>query len=70
LLSQFLCPAENIRQDEYGGSISNRLRISIEIIQGIKEDLGERLYPLTLIIHESINIKAVIRFMQILETDN
>ena len=36
LLSQFLCPAENIRQDEYGGSIDNRLRISIEIIQGIK----------------------------------
>lgn len=36
LLSQFLCPAENIRQDEYGGSIHNRLRISLEIIQGIK----------------------------------
>jgi 2,4-dienoyl-CoA reductase-like NADH-dependent reductase (Old Yellow Enzyme family) len=36
LLSQFLCPAENIRDDEYGGSIQNRLRISLEIINGIK----------------------------------
>ncbi len=36
LLSQFLCPAENIRDDEYGGSIQNRLRISLEIIHGIK----------------------------------
>ncbi len=39
LLSQFLCPAENVRQDEYGGSINNRLRISLEIIQGIKSVL-------------------------------
>jgi len=39
LLSQFLCPAENIRQDEYGGSINHRLRISLEIVQGIKRVL-------------------------------
>jgi len=39
LLSQFLCPAENIRHDEYGGSIENRLRISLEIIQGIRAAL-------------------------------
>jgi 2,4-dienoyl-CoA reductase-like NADH-dependent reductase (Old Yellow Enzyme family) len=36
LLSQFLCPEENRRTDEYGGSLENRARISLEIVQRIK----------------------------------
>jgi len=39
LLSQFLCPAENRRQDEYGGSLANRARISLEILRRIKREL-------------------------------
>jgi tRNA-dihydrouridine synthase len=39
LLSQFLCPEENRRQDEYGGSIENRARISLEILRRIKREL-------------------------------
>jgi 2,4-dienoyl-CoA reductase-like NADH-dependent reductase (Old Yellow Enzyme family) len=39
LLSQFLCPAENHRIDEYGGSIANRARISLEILRAVKEAL-------------------------------
>ncbi len=38
LLSQFLCPEENRRSDEYGGSLENRARISLDILQGIKAD--------------------------------
>jgi 2,4-dienoyl-CoA reductase-like NADH-dependent reductase (Old Yellow Enzyme family) len=41
LLSQFLCPEENRRNDEYGGSLENRARISLDILQGIKADLPE-----------------------------
>lgn len=37
---QFLSPMTNQRQDEYGGSLDNRLRFSLEIIAGIKERLG------------------------------
>ncbi|HEY4774919.1 MAG TPA: NADH:flavin oxidoreductase, partial [Xanthobacteraceae bacterium] len=39
LLSQFLCPEENRRSDEYGGSLENRARISLDILQRIKADL-------------------------------
>jgi 2,4-dienoyl-CoA reductase-like NADH-dependent reductase (Old Yellow Enzyme family) len=36
LISQFLCPVENRRDDEYGGSIENRARFGIAIVQRIK----------------------------------
>lgn len=39
LLSQFLCPEENHRDDEYGGSLANRARISMEILQRIKGEM-------------------------------
>ena len=41
LLSQFLCPEENRRSDEYGGSLENRARISLDILQGIRAVLPE-----------------------------
>lgn len=40
LLSQFLSPYYNDRDDEYGGSAENRCRIYCEIIQGIHERAG------------------------------
>ncbi len=43
LISQFLCPAENLRDDEYGGSIENRARFGIDILKRIKADLPD--YP-------------------------
>ncbi len=39
LLSQFLCPEENRREDEYGGSLENRARISLEILTRIKQEI-------------------------------
>lgn len=41
LLSQFLSPHYNQRSDEYGGSISNRARLLLEIIQGIRKNTDE-----------------------------
>ncbi len=41
LLSQFLSPFFNRREDEYGGSLENRARIVIEIIETIKKKLGK-----------------------------
>ena len=39
LLSQFLSPATNDRDDEYGGTLENRARIVANIIRGIRERL-------------------------------
>lgn len=41
LLSQFLSPYYNKRNDEYGGSIENRGRIVFEIFKDIREKVGE-----------------------------
>jgi len=39
LFSQFLCPEENRRQDEYGGSLGNRARISLDTLRHVKAEL-------------------------------
>jgi 2,4-dienoyl-CoA reductase-like NADH-dependent reductase (Old Yellow Enzyme family) len=44
LLSQFLSPAFNRRTDAYGGSIENRARMLLEVVQGIRKRAGED-YP-------------------------
>ncbi len=43
LLAQFLNPAVNRREDEYGGSFENRLRIVREIIADIRAKVGEEM---------------------------
>ena len=44
LLSQFLSPAFNRRQDNYGGNIHNRARIHLEVYDAIRKAVG-RDYP-------------------------
>lgn len=40
LLCEFLSPISNVRKDEYGGGIDNRVRILVNIIQGIRKTVG------------------------------
>ena len=40
LLNQFLSPATNHRKDEYGGSLENRMRIVMQIIDAAREEVG------------------------------
>ena len=43
LLSQFLCAAENVRTDAYGGSLENRARFPLEVLRAVRRaapDLG------------------------------
>jgi dimethylamine/trimethylamine dehydrogenase len=42
LLAQFLDPATNRRQDEYGGSAANRSRLLREILEDLNEAIGSR----------------------------
>lgn len=42
-VGQFLSPLTNRRTDEYGGSLSNRSRFAVEIIDAIRQAVGRRL---------------------------
>ena len=44
LLSQFLSPVFNKRQDQYGGSIENRAAVLLEILKSIRKRVGQS-YP-------------------------
>jgi 2,4-dienoyl-CoA reductase-like NADH-dependent reductase (Old Yellow Enzyme family) len=44
LLSQFLSPAFNQRNDEYGSDVQNRARIVLQVLQCIRQAVGED-YP-------------------------
>ena len=47
ILDQFTTASTNQRTDDYGGSLENRARLGVEIIQAIKGACGED-YPVTL----------------------
>jgi len=40
LLSQFLSPRTNHREDEWGGSLDNRLRLHLEVLAAIRSQVG------------------------------
>ncbi len=43
VLGAFLSRYSNQRDDEYGGSLENRARLSIEVIRAVKEEVGDSL---------------------------
>ncbi|MCB2191289.1 MAG: mycofactocin system FadH/OYE family oxidoreductase 2 [Deltaproteobacteria bacterium] len=47
LIRQFLSPATNHRQDQYGGSLENRLRFCRQVVAQVRQVVGEA-YPLGL----------------------
>ncbi|MBJ6798809.1 NADH:flavin oxidoreductase [Geomonas propionica] len=44
LLSQFLSPFFNQRTDQYGGSLENRARLLLEVVQAVRKEVGKD-YP-------------------------
>jgi len=40
LLNQFLCARTNLRQDGWGGSIENRMRLPVDIVKRIRQAVG------------------------------
>lgn len=50
LLSQFLSPYFNQRSDEYGGSIENRARIVVEVLEAVRKEVGPK-YPVFIKMH-------------------
>lgn len=45
LISEFLSPLTNKRQDKYGGSLENRMRFGLEVVAEIKARVGDD-YPI------------------------
>lgn len=45
LLAQFMSPHSNRRMDEYGGPLQGRMKLPLDIIKGIRRDLGND-YPM------------------------
>jgi 2,4-dienoyl-CoA reductase-like NADH-dependent reductase (Old Yellow Enzyme family) len=43
LLHQFLSPLSNRRQDRYGGSFENRVRLACEVVEAVRAEWPERL---------------------------
>ncbi|MFX1341080.1 MAG: NADH:flavin oxidoreductase [Promethearchaeota archaeon] len=43
LLNRFVSPLSNLRTDEYGGSLENRMRFPLEVVREIRRRIGSRL---------------------------
>ncbi len=43
LISQFLSPRRNLRTDAYGGAFKNRARFATEVLESIRNKVGDRL---------------------------
>ncbi len=41
LLGQFLSPDSNVRTDEYGGSLANRMRFPLEVLASVRKAVGD-----------------------------
>ena len=57
LLSQFLTPSINKRSDKYGGSITNRMRFPLRILEAIRKEVGHD-FPLLAKLNLSDGFKA------------
>lgn len=47
LITQFLSPLKNIREDEYGGNFENRTRFAVEVIGRVRKTVGPD-FPVTI----------------------
>lgn len=41
LLGQFLSPLVNKRTDDYGGSLNNRLRLTLQVLEAVRDKVGD-----------------------------
>jgi 2,4-dienoyl-CoA reductase (NADPH2) len=42
LISQFLSPKTNTRDDEYGGTLENRMRFGLEVVERVRAEVGPK----------------------------
>ena len=69
LLSQFLSPLFNHRQDQYGGDLSSRCQVIIEIIDKVRKEVGKS-FPIGIKINSSDQLKGGLTQEEALEAIN
>ena len=73
LLSQFLARGTNLRKDEYGGSLANRARILLEIIEAIKQAVQNPFFIISVKLnsqdftHDGVGVEESIMVAELLE---
>ena len=72
LLNQFLSRHVNQREDRWGGPIENRMRFAVEIVKGIRAQVGEKFiicFRLSLLdlVHDGNTMQEVITIAQAIE---
>ncbi len=73
-LHQFIAPRTNKREDEYGGSVENRMRLPLEIVRGIREAVNEKfmlIYRISVadLVEEGSSKDEIIAFAKALEKE-
>lgn len=66
LTTQFLSPVFNKRTDEYGGSLENRMRFTIEHVKTIRNAVGTD-FPIVILLGASDYLKGSYQFEEMLE---
>ena len=72
LIQQFLSPLSNKRMDRYGGGLEGRSRFALEILKGIRQEVGND-YPITCrlcgdeFVRGGIDLKEAIETSRLLE---
>ncbi|MEB6564117.1 NADPH-dependent 2,4-dienoyl-CoA reductase [Acinetobacter towneri] len=72
LLNQFLSRHVNQREDQWGGSIENRMRFALEVVKAIRAEVGEKFiicFRLSMLdlVHDGNTMQEVITVAQALE---
>ena len=74
LLSEFLSPSLNRRDDEYGGSLENRARFPLAVVRRVREAVGTRLAIIAKLnmddgVPGGFWVEESVRFARMLESD-
>lgn len=70
LLDQFIQPISNQRTDEYGGSVENRLRFVLEVIDAVVKVVGANRVGIRISPYLTMNGKLWLLLQIALATDN
>jgi len=65
-ISQFISPKTNKRKDQYGGSLNNRMRFTLECLQAVREAVGDD-FPLLGKISMSDGVKGGVTYEDSIE---
>jgi 2,4-dienoyl-CoA reductase-like NADH-dependent reductase (Old Yellow Enzyme family) len=67
LVSEFISPLFNKRTDDYGGSVENRARLPVRVVEAVREAVGDD-YPLLFRINSTDKLEGGVSPRQMVQT--